>query len=270
MSKKLVQIFAIAVIIILSSCSGYEKVLKSNNYEEKYQFANKLFRAEKYQKAIRLYEQLVPLYRGTDKAADVVYYTSHAYYRSEDYTMAGYYFGMFVRDFARDSRAIECEFLQAYCAYKLSPNVELEQSATRDAITGFTLFISRHPGNPKSKEAQGLIKEMRDKLIEKDFMNAELYYKLSDYKAAIVSLRNSIQEYPETKYREEILFLLVKSSYLLAEKSIESKKQERYQKAIDEYYSFIGEFPESKKAAEAKRMHESATKALSKYKSSNL
>jgi len=107
-------------------------------------------------------------------------------------------------------------------------------------------------------------------LIEKDFYSAKLYHQLSDYKAAVISLRNSLQEFPETKYRENILFLMVESSFLLAENSVEDKKMERYQNAVDEYYSFIGEFPNSESAKAAEKMFETANKALTKYKTSNL
>jgi outer membrane protein assembly factor BamD len=46
-------------------------------------------------------------------------------------------------------------------------------------------------------------------------MSAKLYYNLGDYKAAVIALNNSIEQFPETKYREEIMFLILKASYLL-------------------------------------------------------
>ncbi|MBN1111372.1 MAG: outer membrane protein assembly factor BamD [Bacteroidales bacterium] len=270
MLKNISRIILLGLIVTAFGCSGYEKVLKNNDYEQKYKFATKLFKEGKYQKSIKLYEQLIPLYRGTDKASTVTYYAAHAYYKSEDYIMAGYYFNRFVKEFPRDPKGVECEFLAAHCSYMESPRPELDQTATKEAIKAFQIFISHNPNNPKSNEAQILINELKDKLIEKDFYNAKLYYQLSDYKAAIISLRNSIHEFPETKYREDILFLLVESSYLLAENSVEDKKMERYQNTVDEYYSFIGEFPNSEYAKTAEKMFESANKALTKYKTSNL
>jgi outer membrane protein assembly factor BamD len=87
---------------------------------------------------------------------------------------------------------------------------------------------------------------LEDKLVYKSFVAAKLYYNVGQYKAAMVSLRNSLLDYPESMYREEILYLIAKSTYLRAANSIESKQKERYQKTVDEYYSFIAEFPESK------------------------
>ncbi|NJK87905.1 MAG: outer membrane protein assembly factor BamD [Bacteroidales bacterium] len=93
-------------------------------------------------------------------------------------------------------------------------------------------------------------------------MSAKLYYDLEDFKASIVALGNSLNEYPESKYREEILFLILKSNYLLAFNSILSKQKERYQATLDEYYSFITEYPESKYRKEADRMHAASSKIL--------
>ena len=51
------------------------------------------------------------------------------------------------------------------------------------------------------------------------------------------------------------MFMMVKSSYMLADNSILTKKKERFQNAIDEYYSFAAEFPESKFIKEANRYY---------------
>jgi len=99
---------------------------------------------------------------------------------------------------------------------------------------------------------------MRNKLVEKSYLNAKLYYNLGDYKASIIALKNSLNEFPDTKYREELLFLILKSTYLLADNSIQSKRKQRFQDTIDEYFTFISEFPESNYKKEAQKMYEMA------------
>jgi outer membrane protein assembly factor BamD len=99
---------------------------------------------------------------------------------------------------------------------------------------------------------------MRNKLVEKSYMSGKLYYNLGDYKASIIALQNSLNDFPETEHREELVFLLLKSNFLLAENSIVQKQMERYQATVDEYYSFVGEFPESKFRREADRIYDAA------------
>ena len=93
-------------------------------------------------------------------------------------------------------------------------------------------------------------------------MSAKLYYNLEDYKASIIALRNSLNEYPDTEHREELMFLLLRSNFLLAENSIVSLQVERYQDAVDEYYSFVGEFPESNYRQQADRIYDAALKEI--------
>jgi outer membrane protein assembly factor BamD len=86
----------------------------------------------------------------------------------------------------------------------------------------------------------------------------------------VVALANSLKEYPDSKYREELMFMLLKSKYLLAINSVEEKKEQRLSAALDEYYTFADEFPESKFIKEAEKYKETTAKLLNYNESSNL
>jgi len=106
------------------------------------------------------------------------------------------------------------------------------------------------------------VKELQERLVEKSYLSARLYYDLKQYRAATVSLANSLKEYPDTKYREELMYLKLDALFLYAEKSISAKQVERYQAAMDEYYSFIEEFPKSKYEKDVYRIFQSTAKFL--------
>jgi len=93
------------------------------------------------------------------------------------------------------------------------------------------------------------------KLATKAYLNARLYYDLGYYKAAIIALRNCLNEYPNSPYREELMFMLLDAQFQLADNSIESKKKERFQNTLDEYYSFVSEFPQSKYSKQAEKIY---------------
>ena len=101
------------------------------------------------------------------------------------------------------------------------------------------------------------------------YLTARLYYNLGQYKASITALNNSLEDYPETRYREELMYLLLRSSFLLAENSVPARMKERFQSTMDEYYSFIGEFPESRYAKDAQRMYDRADRFLKARASGN-
>lgn len=247
---------------VLSSCGEYEKLLKSSDYQRKYDKAFEYYEKEEWVRSATLFEQVANVYRGTIKADTLQFYRAMSYYHQNDYIMSSHYFSELASTFPNSVFAEEASFLTGYCYYKLSPRPSLDQEYTYKAINTLTLFMISFPDSEKFLEAQNLITEMREKLVEKSFNNARLYFDLGYYKAAIVALRNSLNEFPDTKYREELMFLILRASYLLADNSVENLKMERFQATVDEYYSFIGEFPEGTFARQATDMYEDAMDKL--------
>lgn len=259
--------YLIITFIILTTSCGYEKVLKSGDWDFKYIKAIEYYEKREYVKATTLLEQLKPRLRGSNKAEELDYYHAMSYYLMADYIMAGHYFRTFVKNYFHSDRAEEADFLAAYCYYLMSPRPSLDQDNTYNAINAFTLFKTKFPNSDRISECNRLIAELEEKLVEKSYLTARLYFDLGNYKAAMVALRTSLSEYPDTKFREELMFLRLKSSYLLAENSILEKQQERYQAAVDEYYSFLDEFPDSRYISEAEKIYSSVQEKITDYDS---
>ena len=252
----------IAAAVILGGCGEYEKLLKSRDFQMKYEKAVEYYEDGEYARAGTLFDQVANIFRGTTKADTVKYYQAKAYYGQRDYMMAGYYFSELSQTYASSVFMEEADFMVGYCFYMRSPRPELDQETTYQAITYMQMFMAKHPTSDRIGEAQEIITEMSDKLVEKSFISARLYFDLGYYKSAILALRNSLIDYPDTRFREELMFLILKSSYLLADRSIPSLQRERFQATVDEYYSFIGEFPEGSHTREANRMYEASTRFL--------
>jgi outer membrane protein assembly factor BamD len=261
-------ILILAGIALLSSCSQYRKMTKTKDIDAKLDYAIKLYKKGDYYKALPLLEELITVYRGTKKAEQTYYYYSYTNYQLEDYQTAAYDFDNYVKTFPNSEYAEECAFMKAYCYYQDSPNYSLDQTSTVKAINEFQLFIDQHLYSSRIAECNRLIDELRLKLETKDYENAKLYYHMEDYKAALTSFENLLNGFPSTKYREETMFLIVKSSYLLAENSIASKKNDRYNFALTAYGEFALAYPESKYAKEANSIKENCRKRLEKYSAS--
>jgi outer membrane protein assembly factor BamD len=251
------------LIFILASCSGYEKVLKSNNYKLKYQEAIRYYyEKEDYVRAGSLFDQVAPVFRGTSQADSAYFLQAMCYFKQNDYILSGHYFRTFTNTYGGSPFVEQADFMGAYCYYLTSPRPELDQESTIQAVQAFQLFLIKFPDSKRTEEVRKYLDELRNKLVEKSYISAKLYYDLEDYKASMVALSNSLITFPDSKYREEIMFMLVKSSYMLAEKSVYSKKKERFQDAIDEYYSFAAEFPSSQYIKEAKKYYRLSAKYL--------
>lgn len=247
---------------MIAGCSGYEKVLKSTDYKLKYKEAMMYYKKPDYVRAGTLFDQIAAVYRGTDQADTIYFYQAMSYFKQGDYILAGHYFRTFAETYGVSPFARESDFMGAYCYYMTSPRPELDQTNTVDAIQAFQLHLEKYPDGPRAADCKKYIKELQNKLVKKSFLSAKLYFDLEDYKSAIVALNDCLSQYPESEYREDIMYMLVKSSYLLALNSIKSKQKERYQNTIDEYYSFQAEFPKSQYTKEVTKYYDLATKFL--------
>lgn len=256
-------------LLLLVGCGEYEQILKSRDYPVKYEKALEYYNAEEFVKSATLLDQVANIYRGTTKADTVKYYQAMSYYGQRDYILAGHYFNELATVYSSSEFLEEAEFMTAYCYYQMSPRPSLDQEATFKAINALRMYISKYPSSDKVPEAKALIAELSDKIVEKSYNSAKLYYDLGYYKSAIIALRNSLEQYPDTQYREELLYLILRSSYLLADNSIESKKKERLQSTVDEYLSFKSEFPDSKYEKDAERMFRSTQETLETYTTNN-
>ena len=257
-------------LLLFSSCSDYNKVVKSTDYEFKYKKALEYYEAGEHVRSSTLLKELLNIYRGTSRADKVYYYYAKSQFGMKDNLMAGHYFKTLVKEFPRSEFAEESQFMVGYCYYLDSPSVRLDQQVTQQAIDALQLFINLYPRSARVEEANRLIIELRDKLVYKSYLSGKLYFDLKNYKAAVVALTSSLKDFPDTKYREELMFMLLKAKYLLATKSVEEKKRERLSSALDEYFTFVDEYPESKHRKEAERYYSTTAKLLNYKGDSNL
>ena len=268
--KPLKNYLFILLIILVSSCDSYNQLLKSNDFELKYKEAVRFYNEKKYFKALPLFEELVPIYKGTEKAEEIYYYYCQSEFLSGNYILASYHFKNFANSFPNSTKAEEADFKYAYCLFKESPEFSLDQTNTSKAIDAFQLFLNKHPETQKQDEVNELVGTLRNKLEKKAFTNAFLYYKMEDYKAASVSFRNILTNFPDIENREDIRLYILKSNFKLASNSINSKKEERFLNTIIAFEEFKEEFGDSKKIKEAQKIKETASQELDKIKNKKL
>lgn len=252
----------LVILMLASSCGEYEKLLKSSDFDLKKQKAKEYFDAGQYVKTTELLAQILPRFRASEEAEELNWMNAQSYYGMKDYYMAGSYYKSFVDQFPFGKHAEEANFMAAMCDYNIAPRSELDQENTKNAIEGFNIFITRFPASPKVEESKKLVKELEEKLVEKSYLSARLYYDMKQYKASVVALNNSLKEYAETKYREEMMFLKLNSLYLYADHSKANKQKERYQATLDDYYSFMEEFPKSQYSKEVGSIFQKTNKYL--------
>ena len=260
------HILIVFLLFIASSCNEYNRLLKSTDLDKKYEMAIKYYEKEDYVKAITLFEELVSVYKGTNKAESIYFYYAYTNYNLGDYDLASFHFRTFAKTYPNSAHAEECAYMSAYCKYINSPSYSLDQTDTKSAIKEFQSFINQYPNSTRLAECNELVDKLRAKLERKSYELAKQYYYIGDYKSAIFAFHNTIKDFPETKYREELEFLIVKSNYLLAENSIDSKKAERVKVTIESYFKFVDSFPKSSYLRDVESIYDDVLKMKEKLK----
>ena len=255
-------IVILSVISLISCKSQYEQILNSNDADAKYAAAFAYFDEGKYSKAGTLFESLSIITKGTERDDTVRYYWGLSNYMFKDYYTAETNFTQFIESFPRSPFTSDARYLRIDCLYRSTLRYELDQSPTYTAIDAISEYILEFPDTPYMKECRDMLSELNERLDRKSYESAKLYYKMEDYRASRIALRNVLKDDSENIYREDILYYIAMSSYNFARLSVPAKQKERYLTFIDDYYNFIGEIPESKYRKELDAVNRRAQKAI--------
>lgn len=260
-------IYLLPLLFLLSSCGEYNKALKSSDELYRFDYAKRAFDARKYSQAASVLETVYTPLRGSANGEEALFLLAMSYYENKDYANSGVYFKTYYSRYPKGKFAELARFYSGYGYYLDSPDPQLDQSMTVKAIEELQGFLDYFPNSDRVTIAQNAIFEMQDKLTLKELQNAQLYYNLgnflgNNYESAIITAKNALKNYPYSKFREDFELLILKSRYQEARLSVDEKQADRYRDVIDEYYSYINNYPDSKNRKEADNIYEIARKHI--------
>lgn len=257
--------FVITSMIVISACSNnYQNVLKSSDNDYKFEKAKSYYNDGEYFKALPIFEELMNVHKGTQKAEKIYFYYAYCHYGQNDYLLAAYHFKNFAITYPSSTYTEESQYLFAYCHYLMSPKSTLDQTNTHKAIEAFQLFVTLYPTSEKVEKCNNYIDELRITLQKKDFEAAKLYLKLEYYKAAKISFENLMLNYPDFKQKEEASYLAMKAYYKYALGSVQEKQKERFTFVVGMYQKFMGKYPKSQYIKEVETIYINTNKNLNK------
>lgn len=274
MKKGSLLILSLALMSIISSCAtGLAKLERTTDYNELYNGAIAFYERGKYDQAKIIFEKIYPYYRGADQAEKIRYYWAYCEYYQGFYQLAAYQFKEFYRTFGRSPYAEEAQFMEAYSLYLDAPDSNLDQASSEQAVVAMQNFLNRYPASQKYQQANDIIDELQVRFETKAYNTAKLYYRLSTglsyrnyLEAALVTFQSFKNDYPDSKYNEELYYLSVETSFKLAANSIDQKKKERFDRTIELYDEFVDKFPNSQYMKEAEDYFERSKEELNKLK----
>ncbi len=254
---------------------GYTKLLKSTRYDLMYTEGLRYYNMTKkgkdynssgnYQKAQNLLDRAYQSqsFMGTKREDSLCYYLGCSFYKAGSFEVSEQIFDNFRRRFPSSLFIEDVEYMYAMGFYFSSPEPQLDQTATLRAMIQINEYKERYPNTIKKTECEERMAELQQKLYVKSYENAKLYYTIRQYKAAVRALNNAIDEYPNSPYREELMYLATKSAYLFAKNSVASQMTDRYMGMMDNYYNLISEYPGTAHLKEVEKMRNEAMAHIS-------
>lgn len=252
-------------------------VMRYADDEYKYDAAKAAYAEGKYQQASLWLGEVLAALKGTTYGEESLYMLAMSVFNCRDYESAASYFRKYYQSYPKGLYAEEARYRCGYSLYKLVPDTRLDQTNTHEAMEEFMNFLDHYPQTKLKTQTQDMIFALQDKLIEKEYLAAKLYYDLgsyinncayggSNYEASIITAQNALKDYPyaNIERREAFSILILRAKYYLARNSVEDKRVERFRDVIDEYYAFTSEFPESKYLDEVNSIQKHAENAIKK------
>ncbi len=251
----------------MTSCGDYNKVLKSQDYSYRYEAAKEYFFSKRYNKASVLLSDMIAILKGSGKAEESLYMLAMCYYGQGDWLEAASTFKKYYTTYPRGEFVELARYYTCKALYNDTPEPRLDQTSTYQAINEIQVFCEYYPNSIYKDNAQDMMFELQDKLVEKEFLSAKLYYDLgnylgNNYQSCVITAQNVLQDFPYCKRREDLSYLVMQAKYKMATESVAERREERYRDVVDEYYAFKNEFPESKYTKDVDKMFEEANKNI--------
>jgi len=225
-------------LLLMVSCSEYQQLLRKGELAEKYRAAETFYKGGDYKRALRLFEQIVPAYRGKPQAERVLFYEADTYYKLEDFYIAQYKFERFAKLYSKSDKKEEALFKEAKSIYELSNRYTLDQKETFTGLDKLQKFINDYPEGKFLERANKYTAALRFKLEKKYYKVAKQYHHRELYKPAIKSFSNYLVDYPGSKFTELVLYYRLESAYELAINSFDNLIPNRLKKAQEFYEAY--------------------------------
>ena len=268
----------LVILIGVSSCSKFRRIQKSPDWRLKYDAAVNYYEegielldvrprraSKRFYRANTLLDEILPIIRGTAEAELGNFYFAYSYFHMGQYILSAHQFQEFMRIYGRSEYVMEAEYMRAISIYLQSPEYNLDQTSTYEAIDALQAYLDHYPAAEEFEIADSLINDLQVKLETKAYHNAVLFHKIRKYKAALVIFDNFYNDFPDSEFREEIEYLEIETSYDYAKVSFTDKQEERFRNCIEKYEQFLEKYPNSEYLEDAEELFTKSREELAKF-----
>jgi len=238
-SNKVASLTLLAAFALLAGCSSAPVGDRTQVCTAMYNDAEKQFTSQHWSSAQGKLEKILTECHGTGYMERTQFMLAEADFQLEEWIEARGEYTTFVLNFPSAPTAETAAFRKAISAFKMSTLDMRDDSPTQTAVRDFEDFVSNYPSSALIDSATKYQDSLSNRLGEKDFQTAFLYWRMDEPLATALYLKSFIRDYPNNPRQFEAHKLII-DAYL----SIEQFDQAQYY--IDHMSSL---FPQSKDLA---------------------
>jgi len=224
MQKKLLNLAAIALVVLLSACGLMpEQIDETTSWS-----ASKLYTEARdetaggnYEKAIKYYEKLETRYPFGIYAQQAQMEIAYAHYRQNEQALALAAVDRFIKLHPNHPNVDYMYYLRGLINFNDQIGMlhyisredvtERDPKAAKDAFDSFKLLTTKFPNSKYTPDAIIRMKYLLNALAQYEVHVAKYYYRRGAYLAAANRAQQAVQNYPNAPAIEEALFVLIKS-----------------------------------------------------------
>lgn len=217
MKKSLV--YFLCLIVLVSSMNADARKHRRYDCNEKIAEAIKYYNLTKYSRVRSILEEAKIQCNGNPNMDTVSYYLGMTYLKLKMNVEARSEFERVTSDFPDSPLFFESKFRAAYAVYMTSHKQNRDQKETLEAISMFKEILEMYRSSPVTDSVEYYLQRAVDKMAEKEISSARFYTRIQEYESAIVYFKAFIEEYPDSKFRDEAKFQIANMNFKLDRKS---------------------------------------------------
>lgn len=242
MSPKARRITVLALVAAALTGCGSANPYQGMSDQQLYNLARQKYESHDWDDATRALDRFFVSFGGSELAADARLLQADTYYGKGDYLTARSEYQRFLDRYPASDKAPVAALGMCKSLAELSPVPERDQQYTNEAITVCRNVVSDYASTDEARQAAEIANQMRVKLAEKEFLNADFYYRRKLYDSAIKYFEFVVQLYPETEYAPRALLGIYHANKAIGYDDL----------ADDARTQLLEKYPDSPEAAEVR------------------
>ncbi|MEJ2186495.1 MAG: outer membrane protein assembly factor BamD [Gemmatimonadota bacterium] len=182
----------------LTGCSSHQATLYQLNADQLLERGMAAYDAHRWSKAIEYLSRLAVVAPTHPRIAEARFKLGQAHYEAHEYITAASEFSRLANEMAQDSLADAAWFGVCRSYDALSPNPQLDQEYTRDAIQNCQTLVQIFPSSPYADSAKHIVRVMTNKLARKVYEGGDWYYRRKALDSAIIYFEAVVKKDPDS------------------------------------------------------------------------